>query len=386
MSLEYADYPELVKFLLILASNGDFRSAFMHDCRTRDERHDFLRQHLFNPSLILRELTEYCSTHAHLLDDEFTYFLANIAESKSLSSALSEFSSQQLHSFAQGLLHSSCSLSYGNSFVTEPQQSSNLSTYCDSSIASNVIESVLPDQSNHPLISDETPCSPVCNICGSKSFTSFGRCNRAFAKCCTCHSLERHRALRLALQRLGLLNPDFKGSRRCLHLAPELCTYQYLYDVYGTGYLIADPCPELYSGISCLKLTFPNDFLGFPSEFFDLIIHNHVMEHLPGSYQDHIHHFQRLLSPEGYMVFTFPDLFYRFGLRSIEGGESFSSDLERLRLFGQHDHFKWLGTDFVSYLYSTFSSVELFCDPRTPDGFSQMRSHNAVGIVFACRK
>lgn len=386
MTFRDVDYPELVKFLLILSVNRSFKSTFMDECHTREERHDFLRRYSFNPSLILSELREYCASHAHLLDNDFSGSLANLSESESLSSALSGFSSQQMRTFVQDLLQSSCSPSYMNPAICAEHQSARVPTCHSASFSSNAAVSATLDDSESSFSSYQVVCSPVCNICGSTNFSSFGRPDRALAKCCSCQSLERHRALQLTLNRLGLLNPNLKGQRRCLHLAPEVCTYRYLLEVYGAGYLVSDPCPDSYPEANCIKLSFPHDFIRFPSGFFDLIIHNHVMEHLPGSYHDHVNHFYRLLAPNGYMVFTFPDLFYQFGLPSVEGGEVFSSDAERLMLFGQEDHLKWLGVDFVSYLHSMFASVDLFYDPRATDDSSSMASHNAVGIVFACRK
>ena len=386
MTFRDVDYPELVKFLLILSVNRSFKSTFMDECHTREERHDFLRRYSFNPSLILSELREYCARHAHLLDNDFSGSLANLSESESLSSALSGFSSQQMRTFVQDLLQSSCSPSYMNPAICAEHQSARVPTCHSASFSSNAAVSSTLDDSESSFSSYQVVCSPVCNICGSTNFSSFGRPDRALAKCCSCQSLERHRALQLTLNRLGLLNPNLKGQRRCLHLAPEVCTYRYLLEVYGAGYLVSDPCPDSYPEANCIKLSFPHDFIRFPSGFFDLIIHNHVMEHLPGSYHDHVNHFYRLLAPNGYMVFTFPDLFYQFGLPSVEGGEVFSSDAERLMLFGQEDHVKWLGVDFVSYLRSMFASVDLFYDPRATDDSSSMASHNAVGIVFACRK
>ena len=386
MTFRDVDYPELVKFLLILSVNRSFKSTFMDECHTREERHDFLRRYSFNPSLIMSELREYCASHAHLLDNDFSGSLANLSESESLSSALSGFSSQQMRTFVQDLLQFSCSPSYMNPAICAEHQSARVPTCHSASFSSNAAVSSTLDDSESSFSSYQVVCSPVCNICGSTNFSSFGRPDRALAKCCSCQSLERHRALQLTLNRLGLLNPNLKGQRRCLHLAPEVCTYRYLLEVYGAGYLVSDPCPDSYPEANCIKLSFPHDFIRFPSGFFDLIIHNHVMEHLPGSYHDHVNHFYRLLAPNGYMVFTFPDLFYQFGLPSVEGGEVFSSDAERLMLFGQEDHVKWLGVDFVSYLHSMFASVDLFYDPRATDDSSSMASHNAVGIVFACRK
>ena len=220
MTFRDVDYPELVKFLLILSVNRSFKSTFMDECHTREERHDFLRRYSFNPSLILSELREYCANHAHLLDNDFSGSLANLSESESLSSALSGFSSQQMRTFVQDLLQSSCSPSYMNPAICAEHQSARVPTCHSASFSSNAAISSTLDDSESSFSSYQVICSPVCNICGSTNFSSFGRPDRALAKCCSCQSLERHRALQLTLNRLGLLNPNLKGQRRCLHLAP----------------------------------------------------------------------------------------------------------------------------------------------------------------------
>lgn len=43
-----------------------------------------------------------------------------------------------------------------------------------------------------------------------------------------------------------------------------------------------------YPHASPLKLALPGGFDIFSENYFDLILHNHVLEHIPGNYQDHL--------------------------------------------------------------------------------------------------
>jgi hypothetical protein len=226
----------------------------------------------------------------------------------------------------------------------------------------------------------------TCNICGSCEFQPFGCVPRLNAQCCKCGSLERHRAVHLVLDELGLLQPELRGNKRSLQLAPERVTYDYMHQVYGSGYYSSDLVPSKYKHAKCLRLALPEDFARIPDEYFFLILHNHVMEHIPGSYISHVDEFHRILEKDGYMVFTCPDHYIIQGRMSVEGGENLETDAERLKLFGQEDHYKLLGVDLVDYLRSKFSSVDLLADPRSIEAAAMLAKHNATGIVFACKK
>ncbi len=136
---------------------------------------------------------------------------------------------------------------------------------------------------------------------------------------------------------------------RVLHLAPEPCLHPVLAREIGSGYICADASPERYPHADCLKLFFPDDFRIFPDGYFDAILHNHVLEHIPGHYGDHLVSFIRLLKPGGQMIFSVPGPYT--DRQSIEGGENLATDAERLEKFLQEDHFKLLGADFVAFLH-----------------------------------
>lgn len=149
---------------------------------------------------------------------------------------------------------------------------------------------------------------------------------------------------------------------KCLHLAPEKSLVPQLRAIFGDDYVPADGNPERYQEISPLKFHLPEDFNKFPQNTFAAIIHNHVLEHLPGKYKEHINSFIELLKPGGLMVFSIPGPYPN--VITQEGGELLDSDEERTEKFTRYDHFKIFGADFIGYLQS-IDAVDYIEDPTT---------------------
>lgn len=186
----------------------------------------------------------------------------------------------------------------------------------------------------------------TCSICGGESFSDWR--GRPDEQCDQCGALARHRVA-MAIYQRHLFSLKGEGwPLRVLHLAPEPGLHPLLSREIGVGYICADASPERYPHAECLKLFFPNDFKIFPDSYFDAILHNHVLEHIPGHYRDHLIAFTRLLKPGGRMIFSVPGPY--LGRQTIEGGENLASDAERLEKFLQEDHFKLFGADFVSFI------------------------------------
>ncbi len=183
-----------------------------------------------------------------------------------------------------------------------------------------------------------------CNICGGTEFEPFR--GRPAEKCSTCGSLARHR-IGWAVYSRHLLDTD-AAKGRVLHLAPEAALYPLLRDALHAGYITADPSPDTYPHAPCIRLFFPRDFDIFPDGYFSAILHNHVLEHIPGHYGDHLRAFARLLAPGGTMIFSVPGPYK--GMQTREGGEHLATDAERLEQFLQEDHFRLFGDDFIETL------------------------------------
>jgi phosphoglycolate phosphatase len=224
----------------------------------------------------------------------------------------------------------------------------------------------------------------LCNICGSTDFKVFGDRPRDNALCIKCNSLERHRALNYFLKANGFLENRL-GVSRCLQLAPEEVTHEYLIKAYGSGFITADLFPQRYEHAQCLKLHLPEGFEIFPDGYFDLIVHNHVLEHIPGSFRSHIDEFHRLLAKDGVMAFTIPDYRITIGVKdTVEGGENLATDEDRLREHGLEDHYKSFGTDLIDYLQKKFTKFEALLMENSDLKQKLRDDHNAQEIVFWC--
>jgi len=183
-----------------------------------------------------------------------------------------------------------------------------------------------------------------CNICGGTEFRDFN--GRALAQCGSCKSLERHRVCLEVYKRLGLM--EKKSQRRLLHLAPEKILADYFVGNQALVYFPSDSKPERYPWTKVLRLVLPNDLRIFPDGYFDFVVHNHVLEHIPGHWKDHLAEFKRLLAPGGSMIFTVPGPV--MSTVTEEGGEHLLNDSERLAKFGQVDHVRRFGSDLPAYL------------------------------------
>lgn len=202
----------------------------------------------------------------------------------------------------------------------------------------------------------------TCNICGSSEYLDFN--GRRAILCRFCKSLERHRLVRWTLEQLGYLSQG-QSTKRAIHLAPEEMTHRYLAQAFGSGYICSDLTPSKYPHAQCLKLALPEGFDIFPDNYFDLILHNHVLEHIPGDYRDHLAQFIRLLRPGGHMVFTLPGISRT--TVTLQGGEHLPSDDDRLRIHGQSDHYKSFGYDLIEWFNSangSFGPMDIPIDVR----------------------
>jgi phosphoglycolate phosphatase len=208
--------------------------------------------------------------------------------------------------------------------------------------------------------------SPSCNICGSTAFASYR--GRPVERCLGCGSKARHRVALDVYDRF--LFPLAGRFARVLHFAPEACLHPVLLERFGAGYVSADIAPERYPHAQALRLALPDGIGIFPDGYFDAVLHNHVMEHVPGHFRDHIAALMRIVKRGGLMIFSVPGPY--MDRDTVEGGEHLASDAERLEKFLQEDHFKLFGNDFVRHLGSI---------PGTrlvPDGVTDMRRTELV--------
>ena len=110
-----------------------------------------------------------------------------------------------------------------------------------------------------------------CPICekGARKFLTHAA--RPLARCPHCGSFERHRLLWIALQKKWNRN-HFNTSGRLLHVAPEKILTEKLESLYDYTSIDLEEKKAMYS----MDIT----KLGFSDNDFDVIICNHVLEHI----------------------------------------------------------------------------------------------------------
>ncbi|UAX95109.1 class I SAM-dependent methyltransferase [Ensifer adhaerens] len=159
-----------------------------------------------------------------------------------------------------------------------------------------------------------------CNVCGGETFLDMnGRLN---VRCAKCGSLERARVLKMILDESGIL----KKGTRVLHFAPEGGLATYIKGIVGDEcYDARDIDIERYQHVKVSYFDLVEACHTLPTNAFDLIIHNHVMEHLPCNVTAVLYHLHRALSDEGLHVFSIPDLPLNFHPAAIRAPAVFDT-------------------------------------------------------------
>lgn len=174
-----------------------------------------------------------------------------------------------------------------------------------------------------------------CNICGGTDFEDYR--SRENVKCSSCGSMERMRVMLLALESINA----FKPKLEILHIAPDVSVARKLKAVHGSGYLAADFNPKLFpQDLEVTKIDLTKDVFSLPSRKYDLIIHSHVLEHLPCEITPVLFHLHRALKRTGIQVICVP-----FDEGKTSADFNIMSGREREERFGQRDHMRRFGVD-----------------------------------------
>ena len=182
-----------------------------------------------------------------------------------------------------------------------------------------------------------------CNICGNTEFADFcvahndTKVVRPKAQCATCRSVARTRLLWFYLQKYI----KFNRRTRVLHLAPERGVYAGLSKILSPkNYVTADIDGSRYPYVTNFRKIDLTALDNEPSRQFDLILHSHVLEHVPCNIAYTLYHLHRMLKRKGKHVCIIPFLPGKWD-------ECFGDigDDERQKRFGQYDHVRRFGSD-----------------------------------------
>jgi len=158
-------------------------------------------------------------------------------------------------------------------------------------------------------------------------------------------SLERHRLLWLYLRNETNF---FMSNLRVLHFAPEQAFYGRFKKLPNLEYVTSD----LNSPLATVKADICD--LPFEENSFDVILCNHVLEHIPNDTKA-MQELFRVLRPNGWGIFQIPQDLTR---ETTFEDDSIIDKKERTRIFGQYDHVRVYGKDYFDKLKSIGFEVE----------------------------
>jgi len=192
-----------------------------------------------------------------------------------------------------------------------------------------------------PLISFYLKGTTYTDPIDGKSFRAFlpygyGK-QRSNALSPSTFSLERHRLLWLYLKNETTF---FTSAKKVLHIAPEQCFLKQFKALSNLDYITAD----LNSPIADIKADICD--LPFKEDTFDIILCNHVLEHIEND-KKAMSELLRVLKPGGMGIFQVPQ-----DLNREKTYEDFTitSPEERSKHFGQYDHVRIYGKDYFDKL------------------------------------
>jgi len=152
-------------------------------------------------------------------------------------------------------------------------------------------------------------------------------------------SLERHRLLWLYLQNETSF---FTAKAKVLHFAPEQAFYKRFRNLKNLDYTTTD----LISPLADVKADICN--LPFPTNEYDIIFCNHVLEHIPDDTKA-MQELLRVLKPGGMAILQIPQDLSR---TTTFEDNSITDPKERAKIFGQYDHVRVYGRDYFDKLRS----------------------------------
>ena len=168
-------------------------------------------------------------------------------------------------------------------------------------------------------------------------------------------SLERHRLLWLYLKN----ETDFFSAKlRVLHFAPEQAFYKRFRKMSNLDYITTD----LNSPLADVKADICK--LPFKENEFDVILCNHVLEHIPDDTKA-MQELYRVLKVGGIAILQIPQDLNRE--KTFEDN-TITDKKERAKIFGQYDHVRIYGRDYFDKLRSIgFQVKEVDYTKTLPD-------------------
>ncbi|MBS1668829.1 MAG: methyltransferase domain-containing protein [Bacteroidetes bacterium] len=172
--------------------------------------------------------------------------------------------------------------------------------------------------------------------------------------CPNCMSKNRERLLLAVIQN----RVQFK-KKSILHFSPE----KHLYDFLNTQAIVSpvDILPGFYQSIDRSTAYADATNLLFKDESFEIVIANHIMEHIPEDIQA-MKEIHRVLKPGGLAILQVP---YSEKLKKTIEDPFINNPIEQEKLYGQKDHVRiYALNDYLSRLKTAGFKIEVLANPE----------------------
>ena len=156
---------------------------------------------------------------------------------------------------------------------------------------------------------------------------------------CKCHDRERHLFLYLTASQFL----DKIPGSTILHIAPEIHIAKLLASKNPATYIQGDlhPINDRIQKVNIEQTNFPNGY-------FDLILANHILEHVNNDTLA-LKEVHRILKPGGYAILQTP---YSAKLTAVFSDIGIDTDSARLQAYGQEDHVRLYGANLAEFITS----------------------------------
>jgi SAM-dependent methyltransferase len=183
-----------------------------------------------------------------------------------------------------------------------------------------------------------------CLLCRGQfvTFLPFGQPPRANALCPRCGSLER---TRLYWKYLQSKSDFFRKPKRVLHVAPERILFEKFSAAANLTYVPVDKFESGYRYPAGTRNVDVTD-MRFPDDYFDFVLCSHVLEHVPDD-RKAMRELFRVLKPNGFAILQVP---WDRNRESTYEDLTITDPHERVKAFGQQDHVRIYGRDYVKRL------------------------------------
>ena len=195
--------------------------------------------------------------------------------------------------------------------------------------------------------------------------------NPVFRTCKIDNSLERHRYIcayfqQYAIMRYLVHTTPHSRAVRVLHNAPEKAIAKGLHlfnnsHIDYVGFDFAIGSLPYNDGFNEFTMDLCN--MSFPDNYFDFVITSHVLEHVP-NLQRCTQEIYRVMRPGAIGFIAIPYMANQMKTREKVPGKEYT-EKELQAEFGQVDHVRVIGKDFVDMMKNT----GFFVDPTTPKEF-----------------